>query len=526
MSSNQEMKEVENASPYCEDEKVQETEDTDNHDDEDDLYEAEGEEDYGEEEEVEEEKKEGETTKNFTLYPVNLDAIGPSKKFPRNWLKTLLHKNNQLETNIYMKYNQNDPIMRDKALVVAPMVDQSDLPFRLLCRKYGSNLCFTPMIHARLFIEKKIYRDKFWDYENKVGELDRPLVAQFCSSDIPSLVQAAYSIQHQVDAIDLNCGCPQNIAKRGNYGAFLLEEPHKLIPIVRALSGILDIPITVKVRILPSGLKDSLNLYQQIIDAGASMLTIHGRNRFQKGQETGKADWNAIRTVVDKYSEQIPILANGSIQDITCVRKCLVETQADGVMTSEAILEYPALFTGFYYNQDIVPESDTPTTSTSPPAEEEKRKSFYEEDDDEIHKSPDRAIGRLQLAQEFLDMCRMYPPHHGGQGTGFKCMRVHLHRFLHCDLQDSQEIRTKLTRSDTFEELQHIIDCVRSTHEQKEHIVKEEQPSWYVRHRVKSTNDPNKTNSRVAWEKTKIVKCVELDEETGQCIAGMFGDDW
>ena len=108
-----------------------------------------------------------------------------------------------------------DPILKDKALVVAPMVDQSDLPFRLLCRRYGANLAYTPMIHARLFVERQQYREKFWDFVNNMPDEDRPLIAQFCGSDPSYLLPAMKSIQHAVDAVDINCGCPQQIAKKG-----------------------------------------------------------------------------------------------------------------------------------------------------------------------------------------------------------------------------------------------------------------------------------------------------------------------
>jgi tRNA-dihydrouridine synthase len=91
----------------------------------------------------------------------------------------------------------------DKALVVAPMVDQSDLPFRLLCRNYGANLCFTPMVHARMLLQSDRYREKFlgtWLQQ------DRPLIAQMCGSDPDIVLEAAKLIEPYVDGIDINCG--------------------------------------------------------------------------------------------------------------------------------------------------------------------------------------------------------------------------------------------------------------------------------------------------------------------------------
>ena len=398
-----------------------------------------------------------------------------------------------------------DPILRGKALVVAPMVDQSDLPFRLLCRRYGANLAYTPMIHARLFCERQQYRDKFWDFVNGVPEADRPLVAQFCGSDPKYLLPAMKAIQHAVDAVDINCGCPQGIARKGHYGAFLLESP-TLPDLVQSLAAELDVPVTVKVRILPSGVEDSLTLYEKLVDAGAALITVHGRTRHQNKQLTGSADWDAIRRTVERIGHRVPVIANGSIADLDDVRECIRQTGVDGVMSSEALLEYPALFL----------ETNTKAT--------EGRRT---------------GPGRVQLAREFLDLCREHPPEVGGQASGLKCIRAHVHKMLHADLQGPCiDVRDLVAfHGKSMEVIYDAVKRVEDSQAERGHKVEDEQLTWYTRHRhlINEDGENKKTENETATKKAKIDEATKAtktaedraeEEEADAALgAGFFGAD-
>ena len=221
--------------------------------------------------------------------------------------------------------------------VAAPMVDQSELPFRMLTRKLGAHLCYTPMLHARLLGEVDVYRTVHFDPHPD----DRPCFAQLAGHDPATVLRAAQLVAPHVDAVDLNLGCPQGIARKGHYGAFLLDEPDLVCEIVRTLATNLPVPVTVKVRTLPS-LSATVELCRRLADEGASVICVHGRTREQKKHLSGGADWSAITEVV--RAVDVPVIANGGIATADDVARCLDVTGAAAVMSSEALLENPALF--------------------------------------------------------------------------------------------------------------------------------------------------------------------------------------
>jgi tRNA-dihydrouridine synthase 1 len=358
----------------------------------------------------------------------------------RQWIDKLLKRHPNPNSRIH-----------DKALVVAPMVDQSDLAFRILCRRYGANLCFTPMIHTRLLLESESYREKFMV---KLVEADRPLIAQVCGSDPAVVLQAARLLEPYVDGIDINCGCPQGIARRGNYGAFLLEKEDILLRLVNYLTPRLRVPLSIKVRLLPNPNLDdqdfdipkaSLALYAKLVDAGIHLLTIHGRTRKQKGPSTGRSDWETIRKAVDMFGDRIPIFANGSIEDFDDVEECLKVTNADGIMSSESLLEYPPI--------------------------------FYR-----IPQTPIRTVGRMQLSREYAELAKQYPPSKMGQGSKFKTIRTHIHRFLHTDMQEDYSLRKTIVGVVNMEELEDALNTCQQSHDANDHLVSSEKLSWYPRH--------------------------------------------
>lgn len=223
-------------------------------------------------------------------------------------------------------------------LVLAPLSGVSDLPFRLINRRFGCSLAFTEMISAEA-LKRKIPRTlRMLD----TVEEDRPLGVQLLSADADSLFMALEILGAGGYAVvDLNAACPVKKVVRRGEGAALMLEPVKLASLVRVMAANSTLPVTVKLR---SGWDhDSINAREAALraqEAGASAVFVHGRTRAQGYR--GSVDYGAIRGV--KEALEIPVVASGDVLSPGAAKKMLDETNCDGLLMARGAMGNPWIF--------------------------------------------------------------------------------------------------------------------------------------------------------------------------------------
>ena len=219
----------------------------------------------------------------------------------------------------------------------SPLSGVTDLVFRRLVRRYApSSMMYTEMVNATgLHYVREL---------PKLMEVDpneRPISIQLFDCRPDFLAEAAQmAVDEGADTVDINMGCPVNKITKNGGGSSLLREPEVAEAIVREVTSAVEVPVTVKTRIGWSNQEiNILEFAQRMQDAGAKMLTLHGRTRAQG--YNGPARWEWITKVKEILS--IPVIANGDIFSVEAAVRCLEETKADGVMCSRGTLGYPFL---------------------------------------------------------------------------------------------------------------------------------------------------------------------------------------
>ncbi|KAI8968816.1 FMN-linked oxidoreductase [Trametes punicea] len=221
------------------------------------------------------------------------------------------------------------------------MVNQSDLPFRLLVRRYNASLVYTQMLLPDRLLNDQDYLEFYT--RGLRDALDAPVVVQLCGNDPETVVRAARRVVDKADAIDLNLGCPQDAAREVHYGGYLLDKKDWPLveSIVSALSQSLPVPISAKLR-LCQNTAATPDLGARLEAAGASWLALHARHVSARRRRQGAADLSQVRVLRERV--RIPVVSNGNVRTWEDVVRNKEETGADGIMVGETLLENPCLF--------------------------------------------------------------------------------------------------------------------------------------------------------------------------------------
>jgi nifR3 family TIM-barrel protein len=312
--------------------------------------------------------------------------------------------------------------LNDFPLLLAPMEDVSDPPFRALCKKHGADLMYTEFISSEGLIrhaDKSVQKLDIYDYE-------RPIGIQIFGDQIESMREAAAIAEAAgPELVDINYGCPvKKVACKGAGAGILLDLP-KMQKMTDEIVKQVSLPVTVKTRL---GWDEStikiLEVAKRLQDVGVQALTIHGRTR--KQMYKGEADWTKIAEAKNHPDIHIPIFGNGDIDSPQKALEYRDKYGVDGIMIGRAAIGYPWIFNEI--------------------------KHFFETG--ELLEGPTLAE-RVAAAKEHL----VFSVEWKGDKTGIYEMRRHYTNYFR-GIAHFKPYRTRLVTGETLEEVMEVLDEV------------------------------------------------------------------
>jgi nifR3 family TIM-barrel protein len=310
----------------------------------------------------------------------------------------------------------------DFPLLLAPMEDVSDPPFRAVCKDKGADLMYTEFISSEGLIRDAIKSRKKLD----IFEYEKPVGIQIFGGDEESLSLAAKIVDvTNPDLLDINFGCPvKKVALKGA-GAGVLKDVDLMVRLTAAVVRSTNLPVTVKTRLgWDDNTRNIEEVAERLQDVGIKALAIHGRTRTQMYK--GEADWSLIGKVKNNSRIQIPIFGNG---DIDSPEKALLYKNRygiDGIMIGRAAIGYPWIF--------------------------EEIKHFFKTGE---HLPSPTIEDRVQVARKHLHFSVDWK----GPVVGINEMRRHYANYLK-GLPNIKEYRTKLVTLTQVEEIDEVLDQV------------------------------------------------------------------
>ncbi|PKR82014.1 tRNA dihydrouridine synthase DusB [Brumimicrobium salinarum] len=245
----------------------------------------------------------------------------------------------------------------DFPLLLAPMEDVSDPPFRALCKENGADLMYTEFISSEGLIRDAVKSVEKLD----IFEYERPVGIQIFGNDIESMKRATeITAQTNPDIIDINYGCPvKKVACKGS-GAGILQDIPKMVKMTAEIVKSTSLPVTVKTRLgWDENTKYIVEVAERLQDVGIEGISIHGRTR--KQMYKGEADWSLIAEVKNNPRMHIPVFGNG---DIDTPEKAVLYKEkygVDGLMIGRASIGYPWIFNEIKHYQQTGEHLPKPT---------------------------------------------------------------------------------------------------------------------------------------------------------------------
>jgi len=317
-------------------------------------------------------------------------------------------------------------------LLLAPMEDVSDPPFRYVCKQHGADMMYTEFISSEGLIRdaaKSVHKLDIFEYE-------RPIGIQLFGGEIGSMREAALIAEAaRPDLIDINYGCPVKAVACKGAGAALLQDIPKMVRMTEEIVKTVKLPVTVKTRLgWDDQSRNIVEVAERLQDIGIKALSVHGRTR--KQMYKGAADWTLIGEIKQNPRMQIPVFGNGDVDSPETAKLMRDRYGVDGVMIGRASIGYPWIF------NEIKHYLKTGNKLLSPDINE-----------------------RVEVCRQHLNKSLEWK----GQRTGIVEMRRHYSNYFK-GLDHFKEFRTKLVTSDSVTEIDEVLEEIKARYSRKETI--------------------------------------------------------
>lgn len=303
---------------------------------------------------------------------------------------------------------------------LSPMADMTDAPFNLICKEQGVPVIFREMVSSEAITRgnEKTFRMV------RIEDGERPVIQQIFGSDPERMAEAARIVMERAapEGIDINMGCPVYKFTSNFDGASLMKDPDRAARIVRAVKDAVSVPVSVKTRLGWSDDSDCLEFVKRIEDAGADLISIHGRTKAQKYD--GHANW--VRIGEAKANVSIPVLANGDVKTVEDARTALAQSNADGLLIGRGALGNP-----WFFNELVSALQDN--GSFTKPTMKDRIETVRKHADLHVERYGERGLVKLRKHLPFY----------------FKGMK------------DWKDVRSRLVRVSTRKELEEILGSIK-----------------------------------------------------------------